>query len=137
MNCFVLDASFILSAILEYRLDASKKIKDIYKQADHGKTEIYSIPLLPLEVANGLRFQLRDEKKALLFLEKFSGLSIRYLSSTPNQVSEILTLSYKLQTTVYDTSYHFLAIVLDGIFLTCDREYFHKAKKLGFIELVI
>lgn len=133
---YILDASFVLGSILEDNPVAFKKIKSINRQVEDVKAEIYSLPLLPLEVANGLRFRLKDNKKALLFLDKFSGLPIKYFPLSFNQISEILILSYTHQTTVYDTSYHFLALLLDGIFLTCDEDYYRKAKELNHIELV-
>jgi len=43
-------------------------------------------------------------------------------------------MAYFLKASFYDTSYHFLAKLLKGDFITCDTEYFKKAKKLGNIK---
>jgi hypothetical protein len=69
-------------------------------------------------------------------LEKFSQLPIEFFSFKANHIKEILKLAYRFQTTVYDTAYHFLAKLLDGVFFTSDKDYFKKAKNLGSIVLV-
>lgn len=52
------------------------------------------------------------------------------------QIKGVLELAYDLGTTVYDASYHYLARFLDAVFLTCDKEYYEKAKNIGNIELI-
>lgn len=137
MNKFILDASFILSTILELRPEAFKRLEEILQQTQQSEAQIYSLHLLPLEVANGLRFEIKNIEQAKIFLEKFYNLPIDYFSLSHTQVKEILTLSYKYKTSIYDSSYHFLALLLDGTFITCDRKYYQKAKKLKHIDLVI
>jgi predicted nucleic acid-binding protein len=90
---------------------------------------------LTIEVANGLRFGISDPTGAQPILAKFFEIPIHYFFLTPEQTSEIVSLSYGLSTTVYDTSYHFLARLLGATFITCDRAYYQKAKALGNIEL--
>jgi predicted nucleic acid-binding protein len=89
-----------------------------------------------LEVANGLRFTLNDSEIGRKIFADFSRLPLEYFDLKPNQIKEILNLAYRVEATVYDTSYHFLARLLGGELLTCDREYFEKAQSLGSINFV-
>ena len=136
MKTYVLDASVIISFLLEKNPRLEKKVIKILKEVKRGKARLYSSPLLPLEVGNGLRYSLADEQLAAEALEKFLDLPINFFSFTSPHYSKILKLSYLLKTSFYDTSYHFLAQLLKGVFLTCDQEYFKKAKSLGKIELL-
>jgi len=136
MKIYVLDASVVLAFLLEQAPSFEKDFIESLKQAKSGKVELYSSYLLPLEVGNGLRFSLQDQKLADEALEKFLNLPIKFFVFNPAHYLRILQLAYLLGTSFYDTSYHFLATLLKGVFLTCDRGYFQKAKRLGNIKLV-
>jgi predicted nucleic acid-binding protein len=133
---YVIDASVILGYLLQKNKEVAEKATALLKGLKAQATEIYAPSLLFTEVANGLRFSLRDEGIAMQQFEKFSRLPIRCVSFSASQMKEIIRLSFQLDATVYDVSYHFLAILHGGIFLTCDADYFRKAKRLGKIELV-
>ncbi|MDO8514964.1 MAG: type II toxin-antitoxin system VapC family toxin [bacterium] len=136
MNKFIIDASVILGYLLQKNEKIVNRVESLLKKFKKGEIEIYAPQLLFTEVANGLRFSLKDENLAASQFEKYAKLKIDYPPFSEIQMKEIIKLSYKLGTTVYDTSYHFLAIMLNGTFLTCDKEYFVKAKQLEKIELV-
>lgn len=136
MSKIVIDASVILGYLLQKNGKIVERTETLLKKFKKGEVEIHAPQLLFTEVANGLRFSLKDENSAASQFEKYAKLKINYPSFSEVQMKEIIKLSYKLRTTVYDTSYHFLAIMLNGTFLTCDKEYFVKAKHLGKIELV-
>lgn len=136
MKNYVLDASLILSFLLEEELSNAKKIESLLKDADKEKVKLFSSHLLPLEVGNGLRFTLEDEKLAEEVYEKFLKLTIDYLSLSKVQLQKSLSLSFLLKTTFYDTSYHLLAHARNARFVTCDKDYYEKAKELGNIELL-
>jgi len=68
--------------------------------------------------------------------EKFLDLGLEIYTPDSNGVEQIILMAFEIDATVYDCSYHFVANELGGIFLTCDKEYFKKAKKLGSIELI-
>jgi len=133
---YLFDASVILSYLLGETPGRVDKIKRLVEQSGRKKIKLLSSTLLPLEVANGLRFSLKDEPLAILALETFLKLPIDYLPFTQAQHHEILTLAYQLGTTVYDTSYHVLAKAHQATFITCYQEYFQKAKVLEHIELI-
>lgn len=135
MKIYVLDASVVLTFLLSKSRLAEKEFIKILKQARVGKAKLYSSYLLPLEVGNGLRYSLSDEVLADEVFQKFLNLPIEFFVFSSPHYSKILQLSYFFQTSFYDTSYHFLAKLLKGDFVTCDVEYFKKAKKLGNIKL--
>lgn len=133
---YVVDASVILSSLLEQEKGTHKKSEKILKLAELGKVELMSHSLLSLEVANGLRFKGKDSDIIKGLYKTFLELPINIIELTSSQCEETLSISYELGTTVYDTSYHILAKAYGATFLTSDREYFKKAKKLGDIELI-
>lgn len=135
MKIYVVDASILLTALLEKSETVSRKVKEIFKAVRAKKTKIYSSNLLPLEMANGLRFTIKDRKLAGETFRKFSALPIIFFNLKIEHLGKVLELAYRQGTSVYDTSYHFLAKMLMGTFLTCDRKYYEKAKGLKSIEL--
>lgn len=136
MKNYIVDASFVVKALLSEKSSVVEKFEKILREQEKKKARVYSYSLLPIEVANALRFTLRGEKVAEEIFEKFSLLNIECLTLKFSQIKSALQLSYILGTTVYDTGYHLLAKTLDGSFYTCDKEYFLKAEKEGNIFLV-
>ena len=136
MKKYVLDASVYLNAILNQEEKAHKFTEEVFTEVIKKKAIIYAPNFILLEFANGLRFSLNNESLSILSLEKFSQLPIEFFSFKPSHIKEILTIAYRFKTTVYDSSYHFLAKILDGVFYTSDFQYFKKAKSLGNIMLV-
>lgn len=136
MKIYILDASVVLSFLLDENLSIKKKLLTILKQAETGKLRLISFYLLPLEVGNGLRYSLADKKLAQEALEKFLNLPLDYFVFRPAHYSRILQLAYFSGTSFYDTAYHFLAQLLRGTFLTADAAYFKKARNLGSVKLL-
>lgn len=136
MKVYVLDASVVLTFLLGKNTSLVKNFTKILKQAKSGQAKLYSSHLLSLEVSNGLRYSLEDNKLAAEVLEKFLKLPIEFFVFSEVHYAKILNLSYQFNTSFYDTSYHFLAKLLKGIFLTVDEDYFEKAKKLGSIRFL-
>lgn len=136
MNRYVVDASIVLVGLLESRKSLVKEIKDIFLSAKKGKCELISSPFLKIEVANGLRFNERDVAKANKLLNGFFDLPIKFISLNTVLYEQSLSKSYEFGTTVYDISYHVLAKAQGAIFLTCDEDYYQKAKNFGDIELL-
>lgn len=135
MEIIVLDASVILGFLLGESSSVVKGVKTVFQKAKFGKTKIYGSLLLPLEVSNALKNKLIPEETAKTYA-RFKKLAVIYQSFTHEDLEEIIKSSYQFGTTVYDTSYHYLAKMLDGTFITCDRNYFSKAKSWGNIKLI-
>lgn len=136
MKSYIVDASVILTFLLETNRSLEKNFTKFLKKVKADKAKFHSSYLLPLEVGNGLRYSLLDEKLANEVFQKFSSLPIQLSFFSNPQLTKILQLSYRFKSTFYDTSYHYLAKFLKGIFLTADSEYYKKAKKFGQIELL-
>jgi predicted nucleic acid-binding protein len=96
------------------------------------------LPLLAIEVANGLRFSfgLKQSQIAKTTLERFSQLPIEIVNLPNNAMENVLQSAYENETTIYDTIYHILAIARDATLLTCDKQYWRSAKHLKHIELL-
>lgn len=136
MKTYVLDASAILTFLMGKNPSVEKKFTRILRQVKSGRAGLHSSHLLPLEVGNGLRYSLSDKALADEVFQKFSNLPIKFSVFSSPQLLRILRLSYLFGTSFYDTSYHFLAKLLKGTFLTSDAQYFRKAKEFGNIELL-
>lgn len=136
MNTYILDASVVVRYLLSSSEEVAKRLPLLLRGVKDSKFKLYSSFLLSLEVCNSLRFSLADKQKLETVLSKLFKLPIKYLKLTNAQLAEATSLSYDLGTTVYDTSYHILAKAHNAIFLTCDEDYYKKAKNLGDIELI-
>ena len=110
-------------------------LKHILKKVMEGEVILISSKLLDFEVANALRFGTKYKEKSLDVWNDFVSLPIKKYVLTKKEFAEVIRHSYLNNTTVYDTSYHLLAISKGAKFLTCDSEYFKKAESLGSIEL--
>lgn len=136
MKTYIIDASVILTALIGKKDTAITALKQFVATTEEKRSEIYSTSFMLLEVANGARYNFRDTASAFLVYENLLTLPITYFSFNNDQIKSILDLSYQLNTTVYDTSYHYLAQLLSGIFVTCDNAYYQKAKHLGHIMMI-
>ena|SRR3989344_3279822 len=133
---YVLDASIVLTVILEMKPKLVEDIKTLLRSAKNGKYKLISSDFLKIEVANGLRFNEKNKNKAEKLFQHYVNLPIAYLPLETVILEKSLSTAFVLGTTVYDTSYHILAKAQGAIFLTCDSEYYKKAKELGDIELI-
>ena len=136
MRRYFIDASVILKTILKESDSVARKVGSILKLASSGKTEILSQKLLAIEVANGFRYGTKEVSESLEYFKVFLKLPIKYVISTKTQLKKVIETSFELDTTVYDTSYHILAKAHNAVFLTCDEDYYKKAKVLGDVELL-
>lgn len=136
MKTVVVDASIILRFLLENHPQILETVSTLLRGAKNGNVVLLSTSLLALEVANGLRFTLKDQPLADEMFGKFQKLPIEIISLTPIQIRKSLSLSYTYSTTVYDTSYHVLALARNCTYVTADRQYYDRAKSLRKIECI-
>ncbi len=136
---YVVDASVILQALLSERTKAKQWLATVLAKKEQGTSgaALISSCLLPLEVANGLRYTLGNTQKAQQVMTSFNRLPIKVVDLSPDLIVESVAEAKRLQTTVYDTSYHLLALQRGLVFATADEKYFRKAKGLGQIKLVV
>ena len=133
---YVIDASVVLKALLEKDSSTSAHFHKVLLQVEEKKALIFVPHLLSVEVANGLRFSVREKEKAAQKLLAFSELPLLFFEIDTQHALQILALSYDLGTTVYDTTYHQIALLVGGTFLTADKKYVERAKNLGSIQVI-
>lgn len=132
MNVIVCDASVLITALFGTNKDAAVKLNRLLNDKS---SLVHTLPFTVIEFANGLRFSTRDIPFARKALERFTALTLPVLELAPADVHAIIELSYRLGTTVYDTAYHYAALMHEGVFITCDKGYYKKASQLEHIEL--
>jgi predicted nucleic acid-binding protein len=136
-NCkFVFDASIFVNVFLTQNNDIHLKCEKYFQDFLNNKIEVYSLNLLDFEFSNALRYALPSSVALSRPLEDFSKLNINYINLDLLGLQSISEMAYKTDTTIYDSSYHYLALMLDGIMLTCDKKYYQKAEKFGNITLI-
>ena len=136
MKTILIDASLVVTALLQENLKVENRFKSLLKSAQYKNILLISTKFLNLEVANALRFGIKDKEKCLNLINDFAKLPIKTFVLSKNQIYSAVETSYYLGTTVYDTSYHILAKTHGATFLTCDEEYYKKAKDLGDIDFL-
>lgn len=136
MNTYVFDASVVINVILKEDKDTYSFVQKITREIRCGKAKIVIPNFMLLELSNALRFKLLDKNRAQKAYLSFFKTPVEFQNFSIDQVLEIQNQAYELGTTVYDTSYHYLAKILDGTFVTCDKNYYSKAKSWGNIKLV-
>ena len=136
MKTFVVDASVVLAYLLHEKVSVANKAAKLFKNAEQKKIIIVSTARFPWEVGNGLRFSTKDATYAREILNDFLTLPIETAFLNEAQLKVALEVAYEYGTTVYDASYHVLAIARNATFITADREYYDKAASLGHIALL-
>ena len=134
MKYYVIDASVVLNMILKDDKHTAPTFKALIADAKKNKIRLFSTAFLGHEVANGLRYSDKKKEEVLEIWEYFIKLPIARIELEKNFLGSVANLSRKLDTTVYDTAYHYLAMVIEGTFLTRDKKYYQKAKELGNIK---
>lgn len=135
MKVYLIDASVILFALLSEKARISSKLKRLLQDKQKNKIKLYDLDLTKYEVLNGLRFSLKDAELSREAFSRYVDLPIDHFVFTPQQGREALSLAYQCQATVYDAAYHVVARLMQGTFLTADKEYYLKTRHLGHIEL--
>jgi len=127
-----IDASVILSSILYQRPKPVNKLKEI----ETHKFRVFTAPFFKSELTNGIRFSVKSPQDAEELLEQTLELCDKFeefqLSNPAYQ--KIMDLAIQNSATVYDTTYHYIALTTKSILYTCDHDYFRKSKHLGHIE---
>lgn len=136
MKTYVIDASVVVGAIMLSNERAHKEFTSLLLQSHEHQAVLYSIPLVVAEITNGMRYSTKDADFAKESLTKFFSLPIETIEVTSEQWKSAMAQSYAHGTTVYDTIYHVVAMALGATFITCDGEYYKKAKSLGNMKLI-
>lgn len=136
MNKFVVDASFILKAILKENKSVYIKFKELFKKTKSNQVKILAPKSIIDEISNAIRYSTKDNSEAQSIFNDFLALPINFIELGEVDYKKTIEIAYLQNTTVYDTLYHVLSKIENAIFLTCDEKYYQKAKHLGDIELI-
>lgn len=128
----IIDASVLITAIIGKNAHIQVRLQHLLREQP---SLVHVLPFTIVEFANGVRFSTRDIPTAIHAIERFTALALPVIELAPVDIHAITKLSYQLNTTVYDTSYHYGALMHEGVFITCDSGYFKKSSRLGHIEL--
>lgn len=132
MKPYLLDASIVAAAIFDPTSSPLALISNLI-QNNH---KLFSANLLVPEIINLIHSAYKNPTQAEKLLNSFFQLPLSLFSANSVQYKQILLQSYKQNTSLYPTTYHFLAKVNGLILLTSDKKYFHKAQSFGNIELL-
>mgnify|MGYP001212112675 CR=1 FL=1 len=127
----ILDASVLVNLLIG---ESNKQTKAIAAIKRKGLKCISSFTFI--EVLNSLRYELKDLQLVLNSIEKLNSLELKVLEVDQNILTAALKISLKVNDTIYDASYHALALIYDLTFVTFDERYYRKAKALGNIQLL-
>ena len=136
MTRFVVDASVIVTYLINKNKRLASVAKTLIQQANNKQIILESPPFFLIETVNALRYNLDDPSSSLAAWNKILALPIKIRPLTPAHYQQIIPLSYQNHTTAYDTAYHVLAISSNATFLTCDQDYYKKSHHLGYIKLL-
>lgn len=133
----VLDSSVALKWIFadEEGADHAERIRNEHVS---GRNEIAVPSLFCYEIANVLATKVKlSAEEALEAFELISAFEFNVYELDETEYSESMALSMKHKVSVYDASYHVLANRLGSRFLTADRKFWEKVKRLGVTELLV
>lgn len=126
-NIKVIDASFVLAFLLpDERLD---QVEAVFIQLKKHQIELFSTPLLPFEVLNGIKsalFSKRiDKSQALKLADNFLKLGIELKEVG---FKEVFDLAVTKKLTVYDAAYLQLSLSNNISLLTFDDQLIRLAR---------
>ena len=139
MKKFVIDSCVFMKLFLNEEDDeiAEKLIKEIVENNE----SIYVPDIFIYEVANVAAAKKLDVTQVFAILEKHRKSTLKVISPDYDILNQAIKMAQNGNDksgypSVYDCSYHALAIKLGCSFVTSDKKYFIKAKKFGFIKLI-
>ena len=132
----VVDSSVALKWIFadEEGAEHAMRVRDEHVS---GKSEIVVPSLFFYEIANVLATKVKlSAAETLEAFELISAFEFSVDEFENSEYMESMSFAIKHKVSVYDASYHVLAMRLGCRFLTADRKFFNKVKGLGVVELL-
>ena len=132
----VLDSSVALKWIFADEEGAEHAMR-VRNEHASGKNEIVVPSLFFYEIANVLASKVKlSAAETLEAFELISAFEFSVDEFENSEYMESMSFAIKHKVSVYDASYHVLAMRLGCRFLTADRKFFNKVKELGVVELL-
>ena len=129
---YIIDSSVLLTWILSPSVEMAENIFSFIKK---NRKNLYSHAWVLIEISNVLVMHLDSLQRVEEAYQGFLELDITVLDVDSALLHEARNIAFMVKDTVYDASYHALAIEYDYTFITCDERYFNKANHLGNIKL--
>ncbi len=136
MKKYVIDASVVINSLIENNRDVRFSCKKIVDYCKDPKVKVFAPDSLKQEVANVLLMAVKDVDKARTFFDTFLDFKITYIRIDDSLLKKTLEIASAVHDTVYDATYHSLALSRSATFLTCDQKYFERAKGWGGVKVV-
>jgi predicted nucleic acid-binding protein len=128
----VLDASVLAKWVLPGE-PWERQALSLKAKLTGGEVEVYAPSIANYELAslllralNSGRMRLEDAKQALKLFER---LNIKIYEADLLDMAEIFDTAYRINATIYDAAYVWLAGKLNASLVTADRELAEKARK--------
>jgi len=131
---YIVDSSVVLKWYLDDQEENNSRalsIKDAYLA---GECDIIVPRLLFYEVGNVLA--QKKPKDAQRYIQALFDMGLSQYPEEESFFRKTVEISQQTGTTVYDASFHALAILTGGTLITADAKYYAQAKQLGNIELL-
>lgn len=132
MRVIVPDACVLIKWVVNESDQVAQLKADSIRRAAINEELHLKVPSLWLyEVGNTLGRQL--PKHAAMLMEKLMRFGLEEPLWTNDWINQTLVISSRHNVTFYDASYHALALMEGGTFVTADLEYARKTKSLGSV----
>lgn len=130
------DASIIVKWTFPARGEpAAEQALEVLSRWQAGDVDLVAPSLWRYEVANVLARKAARSAPALL--DVLLALDLPTVDMDAALLGEALRITLRFPgTSVYDASYHALALSAGGVFLTADEIYVRRTRRLGAIELL-
>lgn len=132
MNTVIPDASILLAPILD-EPEFTNPITKLLLKARAGNVQMIVPSICEYEVANTLA---RKKGHTAEDVEIALGSCFVHHLSRPILTRALQLMKQQKKISIYDASYHALAIESDGVFLTADKQYVDLMHSAGNIQFI-
>lgn len=132
---FVIDASIVIKWFADDEEDGDSA-KQLNEDFQNAKVTLLAPALVAWELGNFFG-RVFTESAAIQSFNIFKNYGVTQLMLSLEGTAMAFQIMKKCPgVSFYDASYHALAIQHEAVFLTADKKYFDKAKKLGQVMLL-
>jgi predicted nucleic acid-binding protein len=128
----IVDASVAINVAIGTDQALNKRIIATVREYD-----LISTSLFPYEVNNAIGKQYKSDYATRMDrLKRIMKIDVMPVDLQPKQMELAIKISAEVGDSIYDATYHALAILFDIDYYTCDERYYRRAKHFGNIQLL-